>query len=138
LIATGKQVSMLREGNGVTGHWVSEQPIPIAGFNLGEYVKTRAKPNNIEVNAYAARGSVLHTSSDGQQPSPPLLSPHAPGTVDPVPMPPPLQDPASTGQTLAEHAAETLAPLSQMLVPYPYSSLSLTENPSVESQGWPG
>jgi hypothetical protein len=25
-----------------------------------------------------------------------------------------------------------------MLGPYPFSSLSLTENPSVESQGWPG
>ena len=137
LIATGKQVSMQREGNGVTGHWVSEQPIPIAGFNLGEYVKTTARVNNIEVNAYAARGSVMHTTSDGQ-PSPPLLSPHAPGTVEPVPMPPPLQDPASTGQTLADHAAETLAALSQVLGPYPYSSLSLTENPSVESQGWPG
>ena len=138
LIATGKQVSMQREGNGVTGHWVSEQPIPIAGFNLGEYVKTTAKANNIEVNAYAARGSVLHTGSDGQEPSPPLLSPHAPGTMDPIPMPPPLQDPASTGQTLADHAAETLTALTQMLGPYPYSSLSLTENPSVESQGWPG
>jgi peptidase M1-like protein len=139
LIGTGKQVSMQREGNGITGRWVSEQPIPIAGFNLGEYVKTSAKSNNVEVNAYAARGSVLqHAAPEGQQSSPSLLSPHAPGTVDPVPIPPPLQDPASTGQTLADHAAETLAALSQMLGPYPYSSLSLTENPSVESQGWPG
>ncbi len=53
-------------------------------------------------------------------------------------MPPPLQNPASTGQSLADRAAETLTALSQMLGPYPYSTLSLTENPSVESQGWPG
>ncbi len=43
LIATGKRVSLDREGSGFAGHWVSEQPIPIAGFNLGEYVKNSAK-----------------------------------------------------------------------------------------------
>ena len=138
LIATGRQVSLDRNGTEVVGRWVSEQAIPIAGFNLGEYVKNSVKEGTIEVAAYAARGSnSQRTSSDANTPSPPLLSPHAPGTVEPVPMPPPLQDPASTGQSLAERAAETLASLSQMLGPYPYSTLSLTENPSVESQGWP-
>ena len=53
-------------------------------------------------------------------------------------MPPPLQNPVGTGQSLADRAAETLNDLSQMLGPYPFSTLSLTENPSAESQGWPG
>ena len=39
------------------GHWVSEQPIPIAGFNLGEYVRSTAEAGTIEVDAYAARGT---------------------------------------------------------------------------------
>ncbi len=43
LIATGNRVSLEREGDGFVGHWVSEQPIPIAGFNLGEYVRSSAK-----------------------------------------------------------------------------------------------
>ena len=138
LIATGKRLSLDRDGSGFTGHWVSEQPIPIAGFNLGVYVKNSAKSGNVEVDAYAARGSLSQQlSPNAANPFPPLLSPHAPGTVEPVPMPPPLQDPSSTGQSLADRAAETLTALSQMLGPYPYSTLSLTENPSVESQGWP-
>ncbi len=49
-----------------------------------------------------------------------------------------FQNPAEHGKSLAERAAETLTALSQMLGPYPFSSLSLTENPSAESQGWPG
>jgi hypothetical protein len=139
LIATGKRASLERDVAGFTGHWVSEQPIPIAGFNLGEYVKSSAKVANVEVDTYAARGSISRRSvPDARNSSPSLLSPHAPGTVEPVPMPPPLQDPSTTGQSLADRAAATLTALTQMLGPYPYSSLSLTENPSVESQGWPG
>jgi len=139
LIATGKRVSLERDGDGFVGHWVSEQPIPIAGFNLGEYVKSSARAENVAVETYAARGS--ESQQSGPRPavgSSPLLSPHAPGTVEPVPLPPPLQNPAGTGLSLADRAAETLTALSQMLGPYPFSSLSLTENPSAESQGWPG
>jgi len=139
LVATGRCVSLEREGDGFVGHWVSEQPIPLAGFNLGEYVRSTAKAGNIEVDTYAARGSENpHPVPSVGRGSSPLLSPHAPGTVEPIPLPPPLQNPAGTGRSLAERAAETLSELSQMLGPYPFSSLSLTENPSTESQGWPG
>jgi hypothetical protein len=139
LIATGKRVSLERDGDGFVGHWVSEQPIPIAGFNLGEYVESSTKTQNIEVDTYAARGTEDQRSTpNARNNSSPLLSPHAPGTVEPVPLPPALQNPAVTGQSLAERAAETLTAEAQMLGPYPYGALSLTENPSAESQGWPG
>jgi peptidase M1-like protein len=139
LIATGKRVSLEREGDGFVGHWVSEQPIPIAGFNLGEYVESRAKAGNVEINTYAARGGEnQRPTATMRPPSSPYLSPHAPGMVEPVPLPPPLQNPLGTGQSLADRAADTLSNLSQMLGPYPFGSLSLTENPSTESQGWPG
>lgn len=139
LVATGKQVSLEREGGGFVGHWVSERPIPIAGFNLGEYVENSAKTQDIAVNTYAARGTEDQRSTPNARNNlSPLLSPHAPGTVEPVPLPPALQNPGDTSQSLAERAAQTLAAESQMLGPYPFTSLSLTENPSAESQGWPG
>ena len=139
LIATGKRVSLQRDGDGIVGRWVSEQPIPIAGFNLGDYERSSAQLQNIEIDAYAARGSQSRRSAPNvASGSSPLLSPHAPGTVDAVPLPPALENPEETGESLAQRAAQTLNALSQMLGPYPYSSLSLTENPSAESQGWPG
>jgi hypothetical protein len=139
LIATGKRVSLERDGNDFVGHWVSEKPIPIAGFNLGEYVRSSAKSGAIAVDAFAARGTEYRRAppSAGERAGQ-LQSPRAPGTLDPVPEPPPLPNPASTGQMLASRAAETLTDLSQMLGPYPFSSLALTENPNATSQGWPG
>jgi len=139
LIATGKRVSLERDGNDFVGHWISEKPIPIAGFNLGEYVRSSAKAGEIAVDAFAARGTEYRrpTPTTGERAGQ-LQSPHAPGTLEPVPDPPPLPNPASTGELLANHAAETLTDLSQMLGPYPFSSLALTENPNATSQGWPG
>src|SRR6185369_1517787 len=99
----------------------------------------RAKAGNVEINTYAARGGEnQRPTAKMRPPSSPYLSPHAPGMVEPVPLPPPLQNPLGTGQSLADRAADTLSNLSQMLGPYPFGSLSLTENPSAESQGWPG
>ena len=57
LIATGKRVSLERDGDDFVGHWISEKPIPIAGFNLGEYVRSSAKSGEIAVDAFAARGT---------------------------------------------------------------------------------
>ena len=129
-----------QDGSDFIGHWISEQPIPIAGFNLGEYVRSSAKAGDIEVDAYAARGAESQRASpSAANTSPQLLSPHAPGTLEPVP------DAAAAcrirralDNRWLTAPRETLAALSQMLGPYPFSTLSLTENPSPESQGWPG
>ena len=139
VIATGKRVTLERDGDGFVGHWISEKPIPIAGFNLGEYVRSSAKSGEILVDAFAARGTEYRRAAPiAKDRSSQLQSPHAPGTLEPVPDPPPLPDPASTGELLANRAAETLTDLSQILGPYPFSSLALTENPNATSQGWPG
>ena len=39
---------------------------------------------------------------------------------------------------MADNAATTLSALEQMLGPYAFGSLELTERPGTESQGWPG
>ena len=47
-------------------------------------------------------------------------------------------DPGLALKPLADKAAETLMAYSQMLGPYPFSTLSLTQRPGMASQGWPG
>jgi hypothetical protein len=120
LIATGKQVSLEPDGNYFVGRWVSETPMPIAGFNLGRYQRNSARAGNIPVNSYSAAGAdeARPTLAAGD----PSLSPTAP----------------SSEQVLADHAAETLSALQQMLGPYAFTSLELTERPGTDSQGWPG
>jgi Peptidase family M1 domain len=139
LIATGKRVSLAREGDGFVGNWVSEKPIPIAGFNLGEYIRSSARSGDVMIEVFASPGTEYHRPAPVRKnDAPELQSPRPLGTLDPVPSPPPLADASGIGQQLANRAAETLAAYSTMLGPYPFSSLSLTENPSPVSQGWPG
>jgi hypothetical protein len=135
LVATGNRVSLTRQGDEFVGHWVSEKSIPIAGFNLGVYVRSSAKAADVNVDVYAARKSGM-SSITAANITPELRYPPVPGTSGQVPATPPIVGGAA--QTLADRAATTLMALSQMLGPYPFSTLSLAENPSTDSQGWPG
>ncbi len=133
LVATGKQVSSEPDGNYTVGRWVSEKRMPIAGFNLGRYERTSAMAGNIPVNSYAAAGSEYQLPKPSLTPaeSSELRSPASANA-------PPAPGLADSGQLLAERAAETLSALQQMLGPYAFSSLELTERPGTDSQGWPG
>ena len=137
LVATGKRVSLTRENDDTfVGRWVSERPIPIAGFNLGEYVHSAANAANVSVEAYAAIGSENQIAPSGSaQVSPPEESLLASRSATPAGAA--ITDPAVAGQELADHAAQTLTSLEQLLGPYPFSTLSLTERPGADSQGWP-
>jgi hypothetical protein len=121
--------------------WISERPIPVAGFNLGKYVRAEAKSGNILVAAYGTRG-VEKSFPKGRgeltdpfpetkhrsrlQPSGPLLAT------------PPPPSPARDAQSVADKAARAITNFSHWFGPYPYTSLALTQMPGNLSQGWPG
>lgn len=139
LIATGKPAAggLERDGADFVGHWVSEQPIPIAGFNLGRYTEASAEAGNVKVLDYATRGVEREmgvtraAASSGRVSGPSSTGAQPARTSDSL-------DPAQALKPLADKAAETLTAYSQMLGPYPFSTLSLTQRPGMESQGWPG
>jgi peptidase M1-like protein len=151
LVATGKQVTPQtaeapdtpQPGEQV-GHWISEHPMPMAGFNLGQYVKASARAGNVVVNTYAAAG-VEHTFP--RPPLPPIPLTGTPGISPaeqmprqsvPLISPPPAPSPARYAEAVAQEAAHTIEFLSPRLGPFPYSSLALTQMPGNTSQGWPG
>ena len=39
-----------------SSHWVSDRPMPIAGFNLGKYLRVAARAGDVSVEAYASSG----------------------------------------------------------------------------------
>ena len=54
IVATGKQISQEAESGGQRVVWETQAPIPVAGFNLGEFKSSEAKtPQSFEVTAYA-------------------------------------------------------------------------------------
>ncbi len=58
IVATGRQVSLTQEGGGMAkAVWDSGSPIPVAGFNLGDFKTNGAKtPQGFAVDAYADTG----------------------------------------------------------------------------------
>lgn len=121
-----------------TAHWISERPIPVAGFNLGRYTRATAQAGNVTVESYAAPGverefpkaSVRIIEPD------PAVSPELkrPQEII-VPVPP---SPARNALHVAEATAQALQFYSLRFGPFPYSHLALTQMPGPESQGWPG
>ncbi|MGB9235728.1 MAG: M1 family aminopeptidase [Terriglobales bacterium] len=149
LVATGKRTSPGGTGSPTekvevgekTSHWVSDRPIPLAGFNLGKYVHAEAKTGKVAVDAYSTKGvektfpKAPPEVVDGPDLPHPYssLNPVAPIVVTPLP-----PSPAQELQSVADRAAKAIAAFSQWYGPYPYSSLAITQMPGDLSQGWPG
>jgi hypothetical protein len=148
LLATGKPEPLSQppgkpspagpqDGTEQVARWVSERPLPVAGFNLGKYVRGVAQAGNVTVETYATIGV------ERDFPKPPL--PEMPR--DPQPalprIPPelnvqPAPSPARNATAVAEFTAGAIRYYAERFGPFPYSQLALTQLPGRESQGWPG
>lgn len=142
LVATGKRtdgapgaLSPGEEGS----HWVSERPMPVAGFNLGKYSRVSARAGEVQVEAYATSG-VERTFPNGTtvatvpQPITPFHLGRAP---DSVTVASPRPSPARNAQAVADSSAHAVEFFANRFGPYPYADLSLTQMPGNVSQGWP-
>ena len=142
LVATGKPTPDTSPGTAAkaagqqTSRFVSERPIPLAGFNLGKYKEVTAQAGNVIVETYATRGVERDFPSARIQvidPSPSNPTFRAP-EVTVLNRPSPIQNEVA----VAEAAAEAIRYYAERFGPYPYSRLALTQMPGRDSQGWPG
>jgi hypothetical protein len=149
LLATGKPVPVSRpstepprgapqnaDGEQVA-RWVSERPLPVAGFNLGKYVRAAAQAGNVTVETYATIGV------EKDFPKPPLPTIQIDSQPNRPQMPamltaPPDPSPARNATAVAEVTARAIRYYAERFGPFPYSQLALTQLPGRESQGWPG
>jgi hypothetical protein len=150
LVATGKRADkdsageLTSEATAETpageqeSRWVSERPIPLAGFNLGKYKRASARAGDVEVEAYATSGveREFPKAQSALVIPPTNPSPHAPrlppliATVSP--------SPARSAQVVADASARAIEFYASRFGPYPYGGLELTQMPGDLSQGWPG
>jgi len=149
LLATGKpapisqpspiatQTAPPTVGDEQVSHWISERPIPVAGFNLGKYVRGTAQAGHVSVETYATVG----VERDFPRPPMPTLQ------LDPKPSLPQISEtligphapsPARNATAVAEATAQAIRYYAERFGPFPYSQLALTQLPGKESQGWPG
>jgi hypothetical protein len=141
LVATGKPAQNAGDGpppaEQQVSHWISERPIPLAGFNLGKYRKNVTKAGDVDVETYATQ-VVEKDFPSGHvtvvEPSP--SDPSIPRSSDVVSTPRP--SPVLNGVIVGESAAEAIRYYAARFGPFPYSRLALTQMPGRDSQGWPG
>ena len=141
LVATGKPSKAAENAESSDqqrSRWVSDRPIPLAGFNLGKYREVTTHAGNVTVETYATHGvekdfpsAPIQVIQSPQPVAPITASP--PRVIVPV-APSPVQHEAAVGEAAA-HAIEYFA---ARFGPFPYSQLALTQMPGRESQGWPG
>src|SRR5205823_14649341 len=55
LVATGSKLDEHEEGEFRIGHWKTEKPTAVAGFNLGEYATSSVTSDGHSVDVYANR-----------------------------------------------------------------------------------
>jgi hypothetical protein len=146
LVATGKpvpvsnaptnpaQIATQSADADLVGHWVSERPIPVAGFDLGKYVRATAQAGDVHVETYATIGV------ERDFPAPTQIDPEPEPSQRKIPLPftPLPLSPARNATAVAESTARAIRYYAERFGPFPYSNLALTQLPGRESQGWPG
>jgi hypothetical protein len=144
LVATGKPTPISITGGAAVAQgeqvsrWVSERPIPVAGFNLGKYSVATVKAGPVTVETYATVGVERNFPSAPPQvlPPNPQNTPQAQRT--PLVITPESPSPARNAFSVAETAARAIQYYADRFGPFPYSHLAITQMPGADSQGWPG
>jgi hypothetical protein len=116
------------------GRWVSERPMPVAGFNLGKYVRGTAQAGNVTVETYATSG----VERDFAKPAMKTLQTDPSQPTRPETMVAPTPSPGRNATAVAETTARAIRYYAERFGPFPYSQLAVTQLPGQESQGWPG
>jgi peptidase M1-like protein len=147
LVATGKQIDSSRPNstsNQIAGEqvsrWVSERSIPLAGFNLGKYLRVSARAGEVAVDTYAASSveKSFPTGTEAAEIPQPLIPSGLRPKPETVIVTTPAPSPARNAQNVADASARAIEFFSRRFGPYPYSALALTQMPGDVSQGWPG
>jgi len=148
LVATGKRtdakVSPDQGGGAIPpageqlSRWVSERPMPLAGFDLGKYERVVTHAGDVTVETYATSGmerGFPKPPTENTVPSPLFRSLHRQPPLTVAPLPP---SPARNAQTVADASAHAIEFFSRRYGPFPYSDLKVAQMPGGLSQGWPG
>ena len=141
LVAVGKQLELRQQRDQQISRWVTERTVPVAGFNLGKYLRTDAQAAGVRVETFATPNvEKTMITAEADPPLPPAVFPRQqPGPV-PVPLPPRAArpSPAHNLEMVNGQAAQAIEFYSQHFGQYPYSGLAISQFPGTTSQGWPG
>ncbi|HXM96986.1 MAG TPA: M1 family aminopeptidase [Candidatus Dormibacteraeota bacterium] len=140
MVATGIAIEEHEEGEFRVGHWRSDKPLPIAGFNLGDYASASLTAATNSVDVYANRqletalSRRLTTTVEGSAlDNFGRLSPGA--QIEIIRQAP---SPADELKNLGREIETAILFYQKFSGPFPYRRLSVSQIPGTFGQGWPG
>jgi hypothetical protein len=143
LVATGTKLDEREEGDLRIGHWRTEKPAPVAGFNLGEYASASVASGAHTIDVYANRQleQALDSRLSPRAPSfsAELPTPHGiPSTTNHMDLGSSAPSPADALKQLAKDIDSSIRFYENFSGPFPYRNLSVSQIPGTFGQGWPG
>jgi hypothetical protein len=139
LVATGRRTQTRTAGLEQSSTWVSDHPVPVAGFNLGKYSQTTTRAGKVDVVTYATstveRGFAGTTTAETKIPD--IFQ--RPGSAPPLStFKPEAPSPAENAKMVGTASATAVEFYERCFGPFSYDELDLTQFPGNTSQGWPG
>ena len=143
LIATGSKIEEHEEGDFRAGHWKSEKPISVAGFNLGEYVSTSVASGTHSIDVYANRELEEDLRKRLSEPEADLLGLPSSrfgsaSSGHPLAQPTITPRPADALKQLGKEIDSSIHFYESFSGPFPFQNLSVSQIPGTFAQGWPG
>jgi hypothetical protein len=142
LAATGVKLDEREDGDLRSGHWRTEKPASVAGFNLGEYAFASLAEAGYAIDVYANRQLEQALLSRLSQPELDLndLLPHPFGAAGAGRLNVPVIEPspADALKKLARDIDSSIRFYEGYSGPFPYRQLSVSQIPGSFGQGWPG
>jgi Peptidase family M1 domain len=141
LVATGARIDEHEEADFRVGHWKTEKPVSVAGFNLGEYASSSVTSANYSIDVYAnhqveeqlakrlANNVVAEIPNAGPTRSAMGMN------QDLQPLPP---NPAVALKQLGKDIDASIRFYETYSGPFPFHNLSVSQIPGTFGQGWPG
>ena len=143
LAATGTKIDEREDADTRTGHWRTEKPASVAGFNLGEYAFASLADNGYSVDVYANRQLEQALLSRLRQPEMDEIASPLPGQIgaqraDRLRLQMPQPSPADALKALARDIDSSIHFYENLSGPVPFHQLSVSQIPGTFGQGWPG
>ncbi len=142
LAATGTKLDEKEDSDFHVGHWKTDTPAAVAGFNLGEYAFASVAAANYSVDVYANRQLELALQRrlrpmDADIAS--RLTPlHTPSPAGRLQLPSTEPSPADALKRLAKEIDSSIHFYEAFSGPFPFHQLAVSQIPGTFGQGWPG
>ena len=144
LVATGTKIDEREDGDSRVGHWRTDKPASVAGFNLGDYASASFAEGGHSVDVYANR--MLEQALNNRLGAPAFDLPGQPSifgaegrsatNLQMAPSLPP--SPADALKQLGRDIDSSIRFYEKLGGPFPFQKLGVSQIPGTFGQGWPG